>query len=95
MENQPRHPHQTGIDLRQYLSALLQHWWLILAAALLAAVGAYVFSRIQAETYSASVHVMLKKPPHVMEFDERIETRYDLTVSTNDLVTLYQAPLSN
>jgi len=92
METESRSPyyHEEETDLRQYISVLMRHWWLILIFVMLAAMAAFLVSRFQARmpTYEATALVVMGKPRLVLDLDPRIKTSEEITISENALKAL-------
>jgi len=62
------------IDLREYVTVLIRHWWWIVGLALVAAAVAFVVSLLLSPTYEASAVVMITQPRYQMQFDPRFKT---------------------
>jgi uncharacterized protein involved in exopolysaccharide biosynthesis len=65
---------QDEIDLRPYLAALWRRWYWIVGMAVVAAVVAFVFTRISPPAYEASAVIMITEPQYQMQFDPRFGT---------------------
>jgi uncharacterized protein involved in exopolysaccharide biosynthesis len=65
---------QDEIDLRPYLAALWRRWYWIVGLAVVAAVVAFVFTRISPPAYEASAVIMITQPQYQMQFDPRFGT---------------------
>ena len=59
------------IDLRQYISVLIKHWYWIIGAAIVAAAAAFVISSFTPPTYTATALVAATQPRYLLEFDSR------------------------
>lgn len=60
------------IDLRPYIRALIQYWWLIAGSALLGAILAFFFTANRPPVYQASALVTVLEPTDVLQFDARV-----------------------
>jgi uncharacterized protein involved in exopolysaccharide biosynthesis len=87
----PDGDHEQGIDLRRYIGILRRRWLLILAATVLAAASAFLFSKLQAPTYEATALVVVGKPRYVLNFDPLIEGPEAMTIGGTALATLATA----
>ncbi len=84
----PDGEYEQGIDLRYYIGVLIRRWPLILAATVLAAASAFLFSKLQAPTYEATALVVVGKPRYVLNFDPLIEGPEAMTIGGTALATL-------
>ena len=62
------------IDLRPYIEALIGNWYWLLAAAIVAGIGAFVVASLASPTYEATSIVTVTEPRFDISFDPRIET---------------------
>ena len=62
------------IDLRPYAEAVINHWYWIIGAGLLAAIVAFGISSLITPTYQATALVAIAEPRQRVQFDPRIET---------------------
>ncbi len=74
-----------AIDLRPYVGALLNYWWVIVGAALVAGALALGFYFLSTPTYEATALVAVTEPAQRLQFDPRIED----TLETDQLLRSY------
>lgn len=74
-----------AIDLRPYVGALLNYWWVIVGGALLAGALALGFYFLSTPTYQATALVAVTEPAQRLQFDPRIED----TLETDQLLRSY------
>ena len=61
------------IELRPYIELLVKRWYLIVGAALVAAIVAFVVSSMQPAEYEATALVAITEPQLRVQFEPRIE----------------------
>lgn len=62
------------IDLRPYIEALVNHWYWLVGAGLIAAVAAFIISSLLPPTYEATALVAVTETRQRIVFDPRIQT---------------------
>jgi uncharacterized protein involved in exopolysaccharide biosynthesis len=65
------------IDLRPYVTAVIDKWYWILAAGIVAALLGFLISSLLAPTYEATAVVAITAPSQKLQFDPRIQTLSD------------------
>jgi len=65
---------EQSVDIRPYVSALQQRWWLLLGGALVAGALALGVSFVLPPTYEAQAFVLVADDRQIIQFDPRIET---------------------
>lgn len=72
------------IDLRPYIKAIFNGWWLIGLCAFLAVLTAFLFSALRSEAYTAESNVSLLELSVQVVLDERITTTDQSLTASND-----------
>lgn len=62
------------IDLRQYVEVLVEHWWVIIGLALVAAIAAFVFGSLGPDMYTSEADVSLLNIRSEIVFDPQFTT---------------------
>lgn len=65
------------IDIRPYIEAIINKWYWIVGAGILAAILGFAISSLRAPTYVATALVAITEPRQRVQFDPRIETIID------------------
>lgn len=76
---------QEDIDLRPYIRALIQRWWIIAVCALLAAAAAFIYLNVKEPQYRAMALVAVLGPSQRVQFDPRFED----VISQDTLIRAY------
>ncbi|HIE55436.1 MAG TPA: hypothetical protein EYP90_09695, partial [Chromatiaceae bacterium] len=79
------------INLQLYIEAIVQNWYWIIGAGILAAVLTYVALSLLPSTYKATAIIVILKPENIIEFDKRIRE----TENTQPLKALPQLATNN
>ncbi|GAB4450946.1 MAG: hypothetical protein Kow0031_33450 [Anaerolineae bacterium] len=92
---QPPYLVEDEIDLRQYVAVLLKYWVWIVAAGLIAALAALLFTSLQPASYQAQADVLLLETRTELRLDPNFQTTVGELDARSSLQTLVSLVKSN